>query len=83
MSYVIEVIKRECPDCQAEKVAGILARNGITNYILDYHYEIYQYFLSRLAHHAKTAKPLRNATYDTLVYYNISRFQLIRIRKQF
>jgi hypothetical protein len=83
MSYIAEVINRECPECQGDRVATILARNGVTNYILDYHYEIFQYFKDRLEHHSNTIKPLRNATYDTLVKYDISRFQLIRIRKQF
>lgn len=83
MSYIVELIKRECPECQAERVAGILARNGVTNYVLDYHFEIFTYFKQRLETHSTTLRPLRNATYDTLVKYNISRFQLIRIRKQF
>jgi hypothetical protein len=83
MSYIAELINRDCPECQGEKVAVILAKNGIVNYTLDYHFEIFQYFKQRLEHHSQTLKPLRNATYDTLVKYDISRYSLIRIRKQF
>ena len=83
MSYVAEIIARECPECQAERVATILIRNGITNPTVEYHYEIFTYFKRKLEQYANCKKPIREATLDTLDYFNISRFLLLRIRKQF
>jgi hypothetical protein len=83
MSYVAKIIEQECPECNAEKVASILIRNGITNYIKEYHYEIFNYFQTRLEFYKEDYRPLRMAAKDTMQKFKISRFKLFRIRKEF
>lgn len=83
MSYIAELIKNECPECQPERVAVILARNGVTHPTKEYHYDIYKYFVSRLTIHEKEKTPLTKASIDTMDKFNISRFTLLRIRNEF
>ena len=83
MSYIAKLIEQECPDCQAQRVATILMRNGVTNPIKEHHFDIFIYFKDRLEYYKKLKKPLKYAVQDTLVHFDISRFKLYRIRKEF
>jgi hypothetical protein len=83
MSYIAKLIEQECPECQGQRVATILMRNGITNFIKEHHFEVFTYFQSRLDFYKEEYSPLRMASKDTMKKFKISRYKLFRIRKEF
>lgn len=83
MSYIARLIEQECPECQAQRVATILMRNGVTNFTKEHHYDIFLYFQSRLEFYREDFRPMRMAAKDTMQKFKISRFKLFRIRKEF
>ena len=83
MSYIAELINKECPECQGEKIAIILIRNGIVDSSIDYNYEIFKYYELRVVFHAQENFPIKHAIDDVKKKFRVNRFQLHRIRKRY
>lgn len=83
MSYIAQLIKNECPECQPERVSVILAKNGISNPTKEYHYDIYTYYIERLDFHKEESQPYVQAKRDARKKYKISRWTIDRIVQEF
>lgn len=86
MNFVYELIKKENPDIPKEAVEYVLtflAKRGVLSYTLQYHYEIYDFYIKLVEHYKSLNIDKKSAFFDTMQHFNISMGFLYKIINEF
>jgi AraC-like DNA-binding protein len=86
MKYLVELVQKEQPEVPHDKIEYIisyLTKEGYLSYTVQYHYDIYDFYLKAKEHYKNLNLEKKCALIDTVDHFKISERHLYRIIKQF
>ncbi len=86
MIYLVELIKETKPEIDSnaiEYVVSFLIKEGHLSYTVQYHFDIYTFYIKSLEHYKTLGLPRKSAFIDTREHFKISERNLYRIISNF
>jgi hypothetical protein len=86
MRYLVELVKEQTPDVPEKKIEYIityLMKEGHISYTVEYHWDIYQFYIKSIEHYKSLGLKRKCAFIDTLDHFKISERTLYYIIKNF
>lgn len=86
MRYLVDLIKEKRPDADDSTIEYIISffiKEGYISYTVQYHYDIYQFYVKAVEHYASIGLKKKCALIDTQDHFKIKRSHLYNIIRNF